>query len=162
MYVMLNLELSVNKKAKKKKKKEKKKEGRGVIKTSMPTHIFVWGYITPRDWHLVVQGKIWGYTFWKSVIGVHTLMASCLIHGNSLYRSSWKFWPVEFSSAWIRHAFAKVYNFIVRLRLICPFRQFNLLCRCSFITVVSFMFFTTRENLIASIALRHFNMATLF
>ena len=55
-----------------------------------------------------------------------------------------KFWPAEFSPAWIWHAFAKVCNFIVRLRLICPFRQLFLLCRCGFITVLCFMFYTTR------------------
>ena len=114
---------------------------------SMPTHIFVWGYMYPQGLHLGVQDKIWGYTFWKSVIGVHTSVASRLIHGNSLYQSTWKFWPAEFSPAWIRHAFAKVYNFIVRLRLICPFRQLNLLCLWGFITVLRFMFFTPRENL---------------
>ena len=34
------------------------------------------GTFTPRDWHLGVQAKICGYTFWKSVIGVNTSTAS--------------------------------------------------------------------------------------
>ena len=112
----------------------------------MPTHIFVWGYMYPQGTHLGAQAKIWGNTFCKSVIGVHTSMVSHLFHGNSLYQSSWKFWPAEFSPAWIRPAFAKVYNFIVRLRFICPFRQLNLLCRCGFITILRFMFFTTAKT----------------
>ena len=117
------------------------------------------GTCTPRDWHLGVQARIWGYTFLKSVIGVHTSMASR--HGNLLYQSSWKSWPAECSPAWIWHAIAKVYNLMVRLRLICPFRQLNLLCRCGFVTVLCFIFFTTCEYL-RVIALRHFNRATRF
>ena len=80
------------------------------------------GTCTLRDWHLGVQAKICGYTFWKSVIGVHTSTASRLIHGNSLYHYDQRsFLLPEF-------AFAKVCNFIVGLRLICSFRQLNLLC----------------------------------
>ena len=110
--------------------------------TSACPHTFSFGgTCTPRDWHLGVQAKICGYTFWKSVIGVHTSTASRLIHGNSLYHYAQRsFLLPEF-------AFAKVCNFIVRLRPICSFRQLNLLCRCGFITVLRFMFFTTPENL---------------
>ena len=94
------------------------------------------GTCTPRDWHLGVQAKIW-----ESVIGVHTSTASRLIHGNSLYHYDQRsFLLPEF-------AFAKVCNFIVWLRLTCSFRQLNLLCRCGFITVLRFMFFTNLENL---------------
>ena len=58
--------------------------------TACPHTFSFGGTCTPRDWHLGVQAKIWEYNFWKSVTGVHTSMASRLIHGNSLYQSSWK------------------------------------------------------------------------
>ena len=95
------------------------------------------GTCTSREWHLGVQTKIWGCTFWKSVIGVHTSMASRLIHGNSLYQSIILeiFDPRSFPVPDFDMHLLKVCNFIVSLRLICPFRQLSLLCRHGFNTV---------------------------
>ena len=85
--------------------------------------------------HVSPGTGIWGYKlkfagtpFWRSVNGVHTSTASRLIHGNSLHHYD--------QQSFLLPEFAKVCNFIVRLRLICSFRQLNFLCRCGFITVL--------------------------
>ena len=58
----------------------------------MPPYIFVFGYMCPKGLAIGVTSKnLRVQHIWKSVTGVHTLMASRLIHRNLLYQSSLKY-----------------------------------------------------------------------